>query len=182
MIDLRVLGSLMIEFAWLIISVMMVIEIFAVMAINRHYYSEIVPRESLVGEKSEQFRTHSLTFAGMTLTVIALLVALAETPGEFDHVLRVLAVAIVLLLFAYEVSEVTETKRMWFMLQEKALGYGFLSLFIAVIILYHDAVPEVSGYILAIGFVVVAGIRFSTVYRQFRILSNRRSNESTDQK
>ncbi|MCU4971146.1 hypothetical protein OB955_00135 [Halobacteria archaeon AArc-m2/3/4] len=170
-------GLLIKNYAWLTVLILFVVEVFAVVKINRHYYSEIVPREDRVGEMSEQFRTHALTFAGMTFTVIALLVALAEDPGEFVDVLQVLAVAIALLFFTYEVSEVTETRRYWFMLQEKALGYGFLSLFIAVIILYLDAIPEVNGLVLIIGFVLVAGIRYSTVKRQFNILRRRKKKE-----
>lgn len=174
MINLVDVGLLVKDSAWLIVLILFVFEVLAVIAINRRYYSEIVPREDRVGEISERFRTHALTFAGMTFTVIALLVALAEDPGEFIDVLQVLAVAITLLFFTYEVSEVTETRRYWFMLQEKALGYGFLSLFIAVIILYFDAIPEVSGSVLIIGFIVVAGIRYFTVRRQFYILRRRK--------
>ncbi|MFA9518461.1 hypothetical protein ACERIT_14825 [Halopenitus sp. H-Gu1] len=181
MISPVTVGQLAKDYAWLIILALLVFEVTATIAINRHYFSEIVPRQDRVGELSEQFRTHALTFAAMAFTVIALLVSLADDPGEFANVLQVLAVAIALLFFTYEVDEVTETRRYWFMLQEKALGYGFLSVFIAVVILYHDAVPAVSGWILIAGFLVVASIRFSTVWRQFGILKRRKKKELEEQ-
>lgn len=174
-------GLLAKDYAWLIILALFVLEVLSVIAINRHYFSEIVPRRDRVGELSERFRTHALTFAAMVFTVIALLVSLTEDPGEFADVLQVLAVAIALLFFTYEVDEVTETRRYWFMLQEKALGYGFLSVFIAVVILYQDAVPEVSGWILVVGFIVVATIRFWTVRRQFGILRRRKTKNQEEQ-
>ena len=163
MICLVDVGLFIKSYAWAIILLLLGVEILTVIMINRARYSEIVPPESRVGKTSENFRSHSLTFAGMAFTVIALLVALADDPGEFVHVLEVLAVTIVLMFFVYEVGEVTETRRLWFMLQEKALGYGFLSLFIGVIILYFDAIPGVSGWALICGFVTVVIIRFITI-------------------
>jgi len=180
MIELADIGPFIKSYAWAIILLFLVVEILCVIAINRARYSEVVPQESRVGEMSENFRSHSLTFAGMAFTVIALLVALAEDPGEFVEVLEVLAVTIVLMFFVYEVDEVTETRRFWFMLQEKALGYGFMSLFIAVILLYFEAIPEASGWLLVGGFVVVAIIRFFTVRKQLYILKRRKEKGQED--
>jgi len=180
MIDPGNIGSFIKNYAWAIVLLLLIVEILSVISINRTHYSEIVPRESQVGEMSEKFRSHSLTFAGMAFTVIALLVALAEDPGEFVNVLEVLAVTIFLMFFVYEVDEVTETRRFWFMLQEKALGYGFLSLFITVILLYFEAIPEASGWLLVGGFVIVATIRFFTVWRQFQILKRRKENDQEE--
>lgn len=171
------IGQFIKSYAWAIILVLLVVEVLIVLGINRARYSEIVPRNSPVGKMSENFRSHSLTFAGMAFTVIALLVALADDPGRYVDVLEVLAVTIVLMFFVYEVDEVTETRRLWFMLQEKALGYGFLSLFIAVIILYFDAIPKVSGWVLIGGFVIVSVLRFFTVRKQFRILKRRKEKD-----
>lgn len=174
MISLTEVGLLAKRYASVIILFLLVVEILSVLLINQARFSEIVPKESQVGDMSENFRSHSLTFAGMAFTVIALLVTLADDPGEFVDVLQVLAVTIALMFFVYEVDEVTETRRIWFMIQEKALGYGFLSLFIAVIILYFDAIPDVSGWVLIGGFVIVSLIRFLTVKRQFEILKRRK--------
>lgn len=168
------------DYAWLLILVLLIVEIITVALTNKARYKEIVPPESHVDELSEQMRTHALTFAGMGFTVMALLVALSGDPGEFTDVLQILAVVIILMFFTYEVSEVTETTRLWFMLQEKALGYGFLALFIAVVVMYHDAVPGVSGWLLVLGFAAVAGIRFFTVKRQFSMLRRRKQKEQRE--
>lgn len=169
------------DYAWLLILVFLSVETVAVALTNKTRYKAIVPPESHVDELSEQMRTHALTFAGMAFTVMALLVALGDNPGEFVNVLQVLAVVIVLMFFTYEVSEVTGTTRVWFMLQEKALGYGFLALFIAVVVLYHNAIPGVSGWLPVLGFVVVAGIRFFTVKRQFSMLRRRKQKAERDE-
>ncbi len=181
MINLVDIGLRIKNYAWLIVLSLLILEIFTVIAINWNYYSEIVPRDDRVGEMSDQFRTHALTFSGMAFTVIALLVALAEDPEEFVDVLQVLAVAIALFFFTYEVTEVTETRRYWFMLQEKALGYGFLSLFVAVIILYLDAIPKVNGVVLIVCFIIVTSIRYFTVKRQFDILRRRKKKAQEKQ-
>lgn len=166
------------RWAWAFIPALLVLEYLVVFGLNRDYHKEIVRAESDVDERSRAFRTHALTLAGMAFTVVAILIALADNPSRFVDALNVLGVAIVLLFFSYEVKEVTQTRMYWFTSQEKTLGYGFLSLFVGVVLLYDAAIPGSKPWFLLVGFLVVAGIRFLTVKRQMEMLHNMKKKES----
>lgn len=166
--------------AWIIIPIILIVEYAIVFALNPDYHKEIVKASSNVDDRSKAFRSHALTLAGMAFTVVAILVTLADDPSRFVDALNVLGMAIVLLFFSYEVKEVTQTRMYWYTSQEKTLGYGFLSLFISVILLYDAAIPGAEPWFLLAGFVVVAGIRFLTVKRQMAMLRNMKQQGELD--
>ncbi|MDZ7688124.1 MAG: hypothetical protein U5J64_05255 [Halobacteriales archaeon] len=175
------LSTLLRSYAWAILPVLLIFEFVIVFALNPKYHLEIVEVESNVNEQSDVFQTHALTLSGMAFTVVAILVALTDEPSRFVDTLSVLATAIFFLFFSYEVREVTQTKKYWFTLQEKTLGYGFLSLFIGVVLLYDTAILDRRAWLLIAGFAIVAGIRFLTIKRQMEMFYNMKKNEISEQ-
>lgn len=159
--------------AWLIIPGLLIIEYVVIFLQNPEYQREITEAQSNVEERSASFRNHALTLAGMAFTVTALLIALDENPERFVDTLKVLGMAIALLFFSYEVKELSRTREYWYTLQEKTLSYGFLSLFLAVVLLFDVTIPG-NPWLLLGGFILVALIRYSTVVRQGRMLQRMR--------
>lgn len=169
MIPTIALGEMLIDWGWLIILGIMAVELVVVFGVSIKYHWQIVPPEENVGELASNLRGHALTLAGLTFTAIAVLVGLADDPMDFAEVLEVLSIAVGLLLLSFEVKELTRTKRVWFTIQEKSLAYGYMALFVGVILLYYFAVPGLGAWLLTAVFAIVVAIRFSTVVRQIRM-------------
>lgn len=169
-------GEFLIQWVWLIILTAFILEVCYVFTLFREYHLEVVTPEETVSDLAISLRGHALTLSGLTFTVIAILVALTDDPTQYADLLAVLAVAVALLLLSFEIKELTRRKRVWFMMQEKSLAYGYMSLFLGVVLLYYLSVPGVSWIVIFVVFIVASAIRYMTVRDQVQMLIDMRDN------
>jgi uncharacterized protein YacL len=104
------------------------------------------PFEETGGEKikpeAREYNTRALTFGGLTFASIALLFdAFRQSLNVVTDVLLLLVLSLGFFFLSYSVEVLVRQKRIFWLVQDKSLNFGYLGIVFALLILMTRIVP-----------------------------------------
>jgi 4-hydroxybenzoate polyprenyltransferase len=144
-----------------LILAFLILETGAKVLANPHYHFEVVGNKDenkRTKDMAREYHDRTLTLAGFVFAGISIIVSVAEDLSEFTNPLLLFALSLSLLMVSYQAKILTQTRRVWFTIQDKTLSYGFISLFIGVIFVYSEY-SDSSVYLLVSALLLIAVMR-----------------------
>jgi hypothetical protein len=160
----------------ILISLLLIFEIISVLWAYPEYHAN--QAEDLEGTKNrvETLQSRALTLGGLAFTGFSILISASININIGTISLRLLAFSIGLLFISYQLKELSTSREAWRIMQEKTLSYGFLTLFLATVVIYPIFAQSVS-WIVSSAFILAAGLRFWTVKEQAEMYYNMRNKK-----
>lgn len=122
----------------LILLLWMVVEIVILAIINWNFSFKKYEKDEDISSESRLYGTRALTLSGLTFAAIALLIGTSEDISLIINTLIVLVYGFCLLLCSYKLEVLTNSRRIYWKLQEKFLNFGYLTLIFALIIFFYE--------------------------------------------
>lgn len=159
-----------------LLSLLLIFEIISVLWVYPEYHAN--QAENLEGTKDrvEMLQSRALTLGGLAFTGFSILLTARRNIEVGTTPLQLLAFSIGLLFISYQIKEIATSREAWRIIQEKTLSYGFLTLFLATVVIYPIFTQSVS-WIVSSAFVLAASLRFWTVKEQVEMYYNMRSEK-----
>ena len=146
------LGVIIGLFIWMCVEVTILLisnKKFVLSSFDRKRNEDITP-------ESREYNTRALTLSGLTFAGIALLIgAFSQNIHEVVDTIVILTYSFGLFLCSYKIEVLTNYRRLYWIMQEKLLNFGFLGLLFSLVVFFY---VEKITTILAIVLVFVAVI------------------------
>lgn len=97
--------------------------------------------QETIKSESDRLQSRALGLAGLALAIGSLILGQELAPAT-NFVVILLGVSASFLVVSYQFHTFATWRRIWYMLQEKTLSYGFLTLVIATVFFFHSQVPS----------------------------------------
>lgn len=158
----------------------LIFEITSVFWIYPEYHASQAEDLESTKDRAETLQSRALTLGGLAFTGFSILISVRGN-DELDTIpLQLLAFSIGLLFMSYQIKELSVSREAWRIMQEKTLSYGFLTLFLATVVIYPIFAQRIS-WIVSSAFILAAALRFWTVKQQIKMYYDMRNEriEST---
>ncbi len=127
------------------------------------------PNEEIKREGRE-YATRATTLGGLTFAAVALLVGSFSTKlDQLSNVLFLLGLSIGLFLISYSTEVLVRIAKLFWIVQDKTLWYGFISVVVSLALFFQQFVPDVFPLILVV-LVTVATIHATEFYYDVKAL------------
>jgi len=118
---------------------------------------------------SKAINLATITFAVISLTIVAIGKCPIESTFDISHTLFVFVLGLAFFIISYKISVFSATRRVYWYLQEKFLNFGILALVFGLFLFFKNNLPQYSGLMfLTIIFIVIIHIKeFREEYNYF---------------
>ena len=120
--------------------ILMLVEIGLCIVINIPFANSPTKRgdEEDIGPESRIYNERALVFSGLTFAGITLLIDSSSNDlNRIQASLIVLTYSMSLFFISYKIEVLTGLKRIYWIIQEKTLNYGFIAIIVALVTFFH---------------------------------------------
>jgi len=158
------------EISAVIIVVFLGVELSVLSIVSgRAVFRPFGPDEQIKPEGRE-YATRATTLGGLTFAAVALLVGSFSTKlDQLSNVLFLLGLSIGLFLISYSVEVLVRIAKFFWIVQDKTLWYGFISVVVGLALFFQQFVPDVFPLITVV-LITVATIHATEFYYDIRAL------------
>lgn len=127
-----------------------------------------------ITSESREYNIRALTLSGLTFAGIALLIdAFSHNIQEAVDTIIILVYSFGLFLCSYKMEVLTNYRRLYWIIQEKCLNFGFLGLISSLVVFFYmDAITSILA-VFRIVFGVIILIHFIELRSDFKYYSER---------
>src|SRR5438132_13081151 len=158
------------EISAVIIVVFLGVELSVLSIVSgRAVFRPFGPDEQIKAEGRE-YATRATTLGGLTFAAVALLVGSFSTKlDQLSNVLFLLGLSIGLFLISYSIEVLVRIAKFFWIVQDKTLWYGFISVVVGLALFFQQFVPDVFPLIIVV-LITVATIHATEFYYDIRAL------------
>lgn len=120
--------------------ILMLVEIGLCIVINIPFAQSPTKRgKQDIGPESREYNTRAIAFAGLTFAGITLLIdSSSKNLNEIQASLLVLTYSLCLFFISYKIEVLTGIEELYWIIQDKTLNYGFLSIVSALTTFFYE--------------------------------------------
>ena len=129
-------------------------------------YQTAEEREKIKKEAGE-YNARALTLAGLTFAAISLIYGTAQNPLVVADTLTVLVASLSFFLLSYSLTALVHHRKVYWVVQDKSLAFGYVSMFAGVAVLMYERFPT-AFVAAAVGLGMVLVLHFMEFASDFR--------------
>lgn len=156
---------------------LLLIEILSVIGIYPEYQINQPDDLDVARKRGETLQSRALTLGGLAFTGFSILSSNSSDVESSVVALQLLPLSMGLLFVSYQAKELSTSRELWRIIQEKTLSYGYLTVFFATIAIY-SIVAGSSSLVVLSAFFVAAVLRFWTVKQQIEMYAKMRASNT----
>ena len=162
----------------LILIIWMLVELSMLLKTNLTFVLARFEKDENITPESRIYATRALTLGGLTFAALALLIGtFSDDIKDAENTLIILVYALSLLFCSYSMEILTNFNRIYWLLQEKFLNFGFLGLLFSLLAFFFEKMFFMLIIIIPI-IIIIAIIHVLGFYTDYKHYSQRKKYQN----